>query len=61
MASINTIEALQYFRRQSINQPPGSLPHIRPPEDSESIFSRAIPMPLAIKGFWYVKFNCNFH
>ena len=23
MASINTMEALQYFRRQSINQPPG--------------------------------------
>ena len=60
MPSINTMEALQYFRRQSINQPLGSLPHIRPPEDSESIFSRAIPKPLAKEGFWYIKLNCNF-
>lgn len=53
------MKAQQCLTRQTINQPPGNSPYIRPPGDSESIFNSAIPMPLAVTEFEYVKLKTH--
>lgn len=53
------MKAQQCFTRQTINQPPGNSPYIRPPGDSESIFNSAILMALAVTEFGYVKLKIH--